>query len=446
MTSNLLSAREAIQAIHDGEITSQDLVRDCLDRIVEHDAIVGAWVHLDPDHALAQAREADERRSRGLPLGPLHGIPVGIKDIIDTKDMPTELGTPLHEGRQPAGDAAIVEKLREAGAVILGKTVTTEMAVSSPGKTTNPSDPSRTPGGSSSGSAAAVASYMVPLAVGTQTNGSVIRPASFCGVMGFKPSFGKISRHRVLLQSPLLDTIGVFARSLEDISLIADVLTEYDSRDRQMEPRARPAISRIMAEPPPAEPHLALVRSPVWSQAEETTKDAFRELVSVIEDRVDIVKLPASFNDAHEDHRRILEADLAKNFAKEYRGGKGKLSAALREMIERGQKVSAVDYNEAIERTGRLNEELSDLFLEYDAILTPAAPGEAPVGLESTGSPAFCTIWTLCGTPALNLPLLQGPHDMPLGVQLVGEKGDDGRLLRTANWLINILNEKKTDA
>lgn len=443
MTANFLSATEAIQAIHDGEITSQDLVRDCLARIVEFDGVVGAWAHLDPDHALAQAREADDRRSRGLPLGALHGIPVGIKDIIDTKDMPTELGTPLHAGREPAGDAAIVEKLREAGAVILGKTVTTELAVSSPGKTTNPSDPTRTPGGSSSGSAAAVASFMIPLAVGTQTNGSIIRPASFCGVMGFKPSFGKISRHRVLLQAPSLDTIGVFGRTLEDLSLIADVLMEYDSRDRLMEPRARPKISRVMAEDPPAEPHLAFVRSPVWDQAEESTKDAFRELIAVIEDRVDIVQLPAAFNDAHEAHRRILEADLAKNFAKDYSGGKGKLSAGLSDMIERGQNVLAVEYNEAIEQAGLLNEELSDLFLEYDAILTPAAPGEAPVGLESTGSPAFCTIWTLCGTPALNLPLLQGPDDMPLGVQLVGEKGDDGRLLRTAKWLINTLNDKK---
>lgn len=442
MTANFLSAREAIQAIHDGNITSQDLIKDCLERIVEFDGTVGAWIHLDPDHALKQAREADDQRSRGMPLGALHGIPVGIKDIIDTKDMPTEMGTPLHAGRQPAGDAAIVEKLREAGAVILGKTVTTELAVYSPGKTTNPSDPSRTPGGSSSGSAAAVASFMVPLSVGTQTNGSIIRPASFCGVMGFKPSFGRISRHRVLLQSPLLDTIGVFARTLEDVSLIADVLMEYDSRDKSMEPRARPKISRIMDEPPPAEPHLALVRSPVWDQAEENTKDAFRELVSVIEDRVDIVELPAAFGGAHEAHRRILEADLAKNFAKVYRDGKKKLSAVLCEMIERGQKIIAVEYNEAIDQMEELGEEMADLFLEYDAILTPSAPGEAPIGLESTGSPAFCTIWTLCGTPALNLPLLQGPNDMPVGVQLVGEKGDDGRLLRTAKWLINTLNEK----
>jgi Asp-tRNA(Asn)/Glu-tRNA(Gln) amidotransferase A subunit family amidase len=442
LTANFLSAREAIQAILDGEITSQDLIKDCLDRIVEFDGTVGAWIHLDPDHALEQAREADDQRSRGRPLGPLHGIPVGIKDIIDTKDMPTEMGTPLLGGREPAGDAAIVEKLREAGAVILGKTVTTELAVYSPGKTTNPSDPSRTPGGSSSGSAAAVASFMVPLSVGTQTNGSIIRPASFCGVMGFKPSFGRISRHRVLLQSPLLDTIGVFARTLEDVSLIADVLMEYDSRDKSMEPRARPKISHIMDEPPPAEPHLALVRSPVWDQAEDTTKDAFRELISVIGDRVDIVELPAVFAEAHEAHRRILEADLAKNFAKEYRDGKKKLSAVLCDMIKRGHKVSAVEYNEAIEQVGQLDEEMADLFLEYDAVLTPAAPGEAPIGLESTGSPAFCTIWTLCGTPALNLPLLQGPNEMPVGVQLVGEKGDDGRLLRTANWLINTLNEK----
>ena len=443
MTANFLSAEDALKAIQDGEITSRELVQDCLDRIGEHDETIGAWVHLDPEYALRQAEDADERRQQGDSLGPLHGIPVGIKDIIDTADMPTESGTPLHAGRTPGSDAAVVEKLREAGAVILGKTVTTELAVYSPGKTTNPHDASRTPGGSSSGSAAAVASFMVPLAVGTQTNGSVIRPASFCGVYGFKPTFGRISRHRMLAQSAVLDTVGVFGRTLADVSLIGDVLMEFDSRDKSMRPQARPSLSRHLADPPPMEPHLAFVRSPVWDQAEESSKNAHRELISAIEDSVDIVELATGFSDAHEIHRRILEPDLARSFAREYRDGKDKLSPVLCEMIERGQQVPAVEYNDAVEQVDQLNEVLDELFMEYDAILTPATPGEAPVGLDSTGSPAFCTIWTLCHTPALSLPLLQGPNNMPIGVQLVGAKGDDGRLFRTANWLLKALADEK---
>lgn len=443
MTANFLSAREAIQAIGEGEITSTEMVKDCLDRIVEHDETIGAWVHLDPEHALKQAGDADELREKGAPLGSLHGIPVGIKDIIDTGDLPTELGSPLYAGRTPAEDAFLVERLREAGAIIMGKTVTTELAVMSPGKTTNPHDSTRTPGGSSSGSAAAVASFMAPLAVGTQTNGSVIRPASFCGVYGFKPTFGRISRHRVLKQAPVLDTIGVFGRTLEDVALISDVLMAYDSRDSFMQPRARMRISRIMAEEPPMDPHFAFVRSPVWDVAEQSTKDAFRELISSVEDQVDVVELPSVFQGAHEDHRLIMEADLAKNYDWEYRDGKDKLSAILCEMIERGQSVKAVDYNNAVERIEEYNENLNEIFDEYDAILTPSAPGEAPVGLDTTGNPAFCTIWTLCGTPALSMPLLQGSNNMPIGVQIVGARGDDGRLFRNAKWLLKALEEEK---
>ncbi len=441
MTANFLSAREAIQAIRDGEITSQDLVKSCLDRIVEYDGTIRAWVHLDPDHALEQARAADEARERGFPLGALHGIPVGIKDIFDTADLPTEMGTPLHAGRTPSTDATVVEKLREAGAIILGKTVTSELGAAAPGKTTNPHDSTRTPGGSSSGSAAAVASFMVPLAVGTQAKGSVIQPASFCGIFGFKPTFGRISRYRVLTQSPVMDTVGVFGRTLEDVSLMGEVLMEFDSRDESMQPRARAALSKIMDAPPPMEPHLAFVRSPVWEQADESTKDAFRELVSVVSEQVDLVELPSGFSEAFEVHRQIFESDLARKFAGEYRDGKDKLSHDLCGMIERGQKVLAVQYNDAIERIEEFKENLAEVFLEYDAILTPSAPGEAPVGLESAGNPAFCTIWNLCGLPALSMPLLQGPANLPIGVQMVGAPGDDGRMLRTANWLLRALDE-----
>jgi Asp-tRNA(Asn)/Glu-tRNA(Gln) amidotransferase A subunit family amidase len=441
MDEAFLSAVEAADAVRKGEVSSQDLVRACLARIEEFEPAIGAWAHLDPDHALDQAKRADEYRMRGLAVGPLQGVPVGVKDIIDTADLPTENGTVLHAGRTPGEDAYLVTRLREAGAVILGKTVTTELAVYAPGKTTNPHDATRTPGGSSSGSAAAVAAFMTPLAVGSQTNGSVIRPASFCGVFGYKPTHGRISRHRVLAQSRLLDTLGVFARSLGDLALIAEVLMAYDDRDPDMRPLARPAISATLAEPPPIEPKFAFVRTPVWNLAEETTKDAFRELIEHLGERADIVDLSPAFDNALALHRLIHCADLAKSFARLYDDGKDKLSAGLVGMIEEGQKALAVDYNAAVDRIPALNDELDGIFEAYDAILTPSAPGEAPVGLDSTGDPAFSTIWTLCGVPALNLPLLQGPGGMPLGAQLVSHRGDDARLFRTARWLLESLEE-----
>jgi Asp-tRNA(Asn)/Glu-tRNA(Gln) amidotransferase A subunit family amidase len=342
----------------------------------------------------------------------------------------------LHAGRRPRQDATLVSLLRAAGAIILGKTVTTELAVYAPNKTRNPHDPEHTPGGSSSGSAAAVADGMVPLAIGTQTNGSVIRPASFCGVYGFKPSHGLISRTGVLAQSPPLDTVGVMAADLEGLALLAEPLMAFDAKDPASQPRARPQLREVLRAPPPVPPRLAFVRSPVWDQVAEDTKAGFAELVEALGERVEEMALSASFDDAIEIHRTIMEADLAKSFAREYETGSDKLSSRLREMIERGQEVRAVDYNRAVARTATLDAVLAEFFASYDAILTPAAPGEAPRGLGSTGSPVFCTIWTLCGVPAVTLPLLTGASGMPIGVQLVGEKGDDARLLRTASWLI----------
>lgn len=442
MEAYLLSAIEAVEATLEGTITSEELVQACLARINDLEESIGAWTHLDSEYALEQARNADEIRRKGLSLGPLHGIPIGIKDIIDTSDMPTENGTILHKGRTPSKDATLVALLREAGAIILGKTVTTELAVLSPGKTHNPHNPDHTPGGSSSGSAAAIAAGMVPLSVGTQTNGSVIRPASFCGVFGFKPTHGRISRHGVLTQSPALETIGVFGRSLEDLALIADTLMVYDQYDLEMQPCARLQISKIMAEEPPVDPHLAFVRTPAWNKVEEAAKDAFRELIDQINEHgefIDILELPKAFEDVYEVLRQIMEADLAKNFAKEYSDNKDQLSPLLCKMIERGQKVLATEYNIAIERITEYNELLNEIFDEYDAILTPSTTGEAPKGLESTGNPIFCTIWTLCGVPALNLPLLQGANTLPIGAQLVAQRGDDARLFRTARWLLKIL-------
>jgi Asp-tRNA(Asn)/Glu-tRNA(Gln) amidotransferase A subunit family amidase len=436
-----LSAVEATRLIRDGQLTSEDLVRACLKRIEQLEPAIEAWAHLDAEYALQQARNADAAQREGKALGPLHGVPVGVKDIFDTKDMPTEDGTVLHAGRQPLYDSKVVALMREAGAIILGKTVTTELAVYAPGKTHNPHDQNRTPGGSSSGSAAAVAAQMVPLAVGTQTNGSVIRPASYCGVCGFKPTHGLISRTGVLHQSWHLDQVGVFARSIEDVALLAEALMAFDEDDSDMRPRARPKLREAAMQEPPLPPDLAFAKTPAWDQADADTQGAFAELVEHLGDRIEEIELPQPFDHAATWHRTIMEADLARSFAREYDEGKDRLSKTLIEMIERGHSILATHYNHAVDQIAMLNELLEDVFTKYDAILTPATTGEAPMGLQSTGNPIFCTIWTFCGMPAITLPLLQGSNGMPMGVQLVAPRGDDARLLRTASWLTQVVKE-----
>ncbi len=440
-----LSAVEAARRLRDGALTSEQLVGACLERIEEAEPEVQAWAHLDPEHALEQARGLDAARQAGTARGPLHGIPVGVKDIFDTRDMPTENGTVLDEGRQPTRDCTVAGRLREAGAVIMGKTVTTELAVFTPGKTHNPHTPAHTPGGSSSGSAAAVASNMVPLAVGSQTNGSIIRPGAYCGVVGYKPTLGQISRHGVLAQSHHLDTVGVYGRTVEDVALIGDVLSAYDDRDPDMQPRSRPRLAETAVAEPPLDPILAFVKSPVWDQAEEDAKEAFAEIAEFLGEGCDEVELPEPFAKAVELHGTIMLGDFAKSFAGYYERGADQLSARLRGMIEEGQRVLAMDYNRAVDWVEVLNAGLDEVFERYDAILTPAATGEAPAGLESTGSPVFCTLWTYCGTPAVTLPLLAGANGLPIGVQLVGRRGDDARLLRTARWLARRVADENPD-
>jgi Asp-tRNA(Asn)/Glu-tRNA(Gln) amidotransferase A subunit family amidase len=426
-------AREAAAAIARGERTSERLVQTCLDTIAREEPGVGAWAFLDPEHALAQARAADAWRASGAALGPLHGVPVGVKDIFDTADMPTEHGTPLHAGRRPAEDATAVALLRAAGAVVLGKTVTTELAVFGPGKTRNPRDPRRTPGGSSSGSAAAVAAGMVPLAIGTQTNGSVIRPAAYCGVFGYKPSHGLISRRGVLRQCSHFDQVGVLARSVEDLALVAEPLMGFDPEDPAMRPRARPGLLAALDQPAP--PRLGFVRSPYWDRADADARAVFEEFRASLGARARDVELPPILAEAAALHRQILEPDLAVAFADEYARGADVLSPVLRTMIERGQRELAIDYIRAVERLPMLRRALSDALAGLDALVTPATTGEAPRGLESTGDPIFCTIWTVCGVPAVTVPLLRGAAGMPLGVQVVGAMLQDARTLRAARWL-----------
>jgi len=432
-----LSATAAATAIRSGELTSEALVRSCLDQLAELEESVAAWAFIDTGYALDQARRADAVLAQDGAIGPLHGVPIGIKDIIDTVDMPTECGTILHAGRQPDADATVVALLREAGAVIMGKTVTTELAVYTPGRTRNPRDTDRTPGGSSSGSAAAVAAGMVPLALGTQTNGSLIRPASYCGVYGYKPSHGRVSRHGVLHQSSALDHVGLLARNLQDAALLAEQLMVFDAQDKGMRPRARPALAQSLTRPRKDVPRLAFARTPVWEMADEAAKTVLLGFIESLADVVTEVKLPQAFAEALPSHKIIMESGLAFAYADLYERGRDQLSEPLREMIERGQAYTAGEYLRAHARADELKLELSAIFDEFDALLAPATTGEALLGLEDTGSPAFCSTWTLCGVPAISLPLLTGREGMPLGVQLVGRKDEDAKLFSTAAWLVD---------
>jgi Asp-tRNA(Asn)/Glu-tRNA(Gln) amidotransferase A subunit family amidase len=437
-----LCAAEAARLVRDGAISSEQLVEACLTRIEAVDERVQAWAFLDRDYALQQARSADELRLSGAPTGPLHGVPVGIKDIFDTADMPTEYGSAIHAGRTPSRDATAVALLRGAGAIILGKTVTTEFAYFAPGKTRNPHDPEHTPGGSSSGSAAAVGASMVPLAIGSQTNGSTIRPAAYCGVVGFKPTHGLVSRHRALVLSRTLDHVGLFGRSIDDVALLAESLAGYDELDRDTRPRARIPFSQVAAEEPPLPPMLALIKTPHWDRADEDTKEGFAELVEQLGAQVEEVELFPSAREAWQWHQTIMDVEMAHNLEREWTTSRNNLSAQLRALIERGREVRAVDYQHALSRIEPIRTSFVELFEQrYDAILTPAAPSAAPKGLESTGAPVFCTLWTLCGMPAISLPLLQSAAGLPIGVQLVGPRHGDARLLRTARWLAKRMAE-----
>lgn len=436
MGLNLLSLSEAAADIREGRMTSTELVAACLEHIETVEPQVQAWAFLDREYAMRQARAADDHRKHGKATGPLHGVPVGIKDIFDTADMPTEFGSPFWTGRTPRRDAAAVALLRAAGAVILGKTVTTEYAYFHPGKTRNPHDPARTPGGSSSGSAAAVAAHMVPGAIGSQTNGSVIRPAAFCGVVGFKPTHGLIPRSGALLLSRTLDHVGVFARTVEDAALLAEVLVGFDEEDPDTRPLARPPLSAVASSEPPLPPRFAFVRSPVWDRAEPATKAAFDELVRFLGDAASEVELGPSFDRAIDLHRIVMDVEMAHNLHRDYEKAGEQLSPTLRGLIERGRGILAVDYMRAVAAIDPLNRTLDAVFDEYDALLTPATRGEAPIGLDSTGDPVFCTTWTYLGTPAVTLPLMQSEAGLPLGIQLVGRRGNDARLLRTARWLV----------
>jgi len=434
-----LSALEARRRIADGALSAVELTAACLRRIATGEEAIQAWSSIDEGYAMNQAERLDAHRQTGRPLGSLHGLPVGIKDIIDTRDLPTENGCALDAGRRPGDDAWLVARLRAAGAVILGKTVTTECAYLAPAKTHNPHNLEHTPGGSSSGSAAAVASGMVPLAVGTQTGGSVIRPASYCGVVGFKPTFGLIPRSGVLRTSRRLDTVGTFGRTIEDVALLADVLAGYDAADPDTSPAAAPRILDIALSDPPVTPQLAFVKTPAWSGVEADCAEGFAELVAALGDHCDEVELPKIFSEGAAAHRRVMLAEIAHNLRHYYDRGSDCLAEETRSAIEEGRSISAVDYLSALDWRDPLYAGLDEVLDRYDAIVTPAVVGEAPAGFGSTGSAAFNVLWSFVGVPAVTLPLLTGANGLPIGVQLVGRRHADGRLLRTARWLVNTL-------
>ncbi len=410
--------RLPVQALLDGlrarEFSAEALTRDLLARIAALEPRVQAWAWLEPERALTAACLAGG--------GVLQGIPIGIKDIMHVRGMPTGMGSPVFAGAQPEENSAtVVQRLEAAGAFVLGKTVTAELAYFHPGATRNPWNPAHTPGGSSMGSAAGVACGMVPAALGTQTNGSVIRPAAFCGCVGYKPSSGLIPRDGMFEFSATLDQVGVFARTVADAALVASVLAE---RPMPVEPCARP-------------PRLAAVRTSAWPLAEEAQRVQFERDIRALREagaQVMEIELGDLFEQAHAMHRRIMYAEGARALGDLQARQRGELSVALNRLIDEGRQIPTAEYREALTYSKALRREFECFIEPYNAIITPPACGEAPATLENTGDPVFCTIWTLCGAPAISLPTGFGPNRLPLGLQAVGRTLADAALLGAAQW------------
>ncbi len=435
MTNIFSTANELVGKLKSGNISCVDLCKAYIERIEKFEKDVKAWVFFDKKLLLEKAAEKDEYRKSGKPLGPLHGLPIGIKDIIGTYDMPTECGTVLRKGISESSDAEVVNLLKISGAIIMGKTVTTELAYFDPGKTTNPHDKTRTPGGSSSGSAAAVAAYMTPLSLGTQTKGSVIRPASYCGVVGYKPSFGLISRSGILKQSSKLDQVGVFGKNVEDVALLAKSLIKKDLYDKDTVHFAADDMLEQCKKNLQFDPKFIFYKTSNWKNIDKVSQKAFEFLIKNFPKNIEVFDEPSYFKNIHKYHQIIHESDMANSYQKYYEKSKNRLGKKLLEAIERGLKYSAGEYNEAKDFMEQSYRSYSEVFEDYYGVITPSSTGVADKGLNSTGSPEFCTIWTYMGLPSISLPLLTGEDNLPLGVQLVGNKLDDLRFLSTANWL-----------
>ena len=430
-----LSTNELVAKMREGQISSVEVCKAYITRIDKFEKDVKAWNFFDKKILLEKAEEADEYRKSGKPLGLLHGLPIAVKDIFGTIDMPTECGTVFRKKMSASQDSEVVNLLKNAGAIIMGKTVTAELAFIHPGKTTNPHDYSRTPGGSSSGSAAAIASQMAPLSIGSQTGGSIIRPASYCGVVGYKPSYGLISRSGVLKTSEKLDTIGVFGKSVEDVALLAKTLIKKDIYDTSTVHFAADNMLEECKKGPIFEPKFIFYKTDNWKNIHKESKDAFDFFIKKFQKNIEVFETPSYFKDIPRYHQVIHETDLANNFQPYYKKDKKKLSKEMRDAIERGMKYSAFEYANAIDFMKQSYESYKEVFEDYHGVITPASSGVADKGLKSTGSADFQKIWTYLGLPAISLPLLTGENNLPLGVQLIGNKLDDLRFLGIANWL-----------
>lgn len=425
---NELDATEIVSKIAAGETTSEAVVRDCIARIAERDGVIKAWVNFDPDLALEEARALDRAPVRG----PLHGVPIGLKDTIDTFDRPTEMGSPLYRGHRPRADAACVALLRRAGAIILGKTATCEFAGSAPPETTNPHDAAHTPGGSSSGSAAAVADYMVPAALGTQTGGSILRPSSFCGVFGYKPTYNTINTMGTWPAAASIDTIGWLARSIDDVEMLTKVL-----RMQALQPPRRLS----------APPRIGVWRTDLWDTAQPETKAAVEEAANKLDKMgaaVRDVEMPDAFNGLHVVARSTIgfyERAACMAFAWDQK--REMLSPQMRRYIENGHKISREDYVAGLRRLDECRALLADVFAEFDVLLVPCVPGEAPKGLAATGDPSMQAIWTALHTPTMTLPTHRGPNNLPVGIQLVAQRYEDDHLFACARWVWSAIGKKE---
>ena len=415
-----LAATDLVRLIEGRELTAEAVVASCLERIAEREPVVRAWSHLAGEAALAKARERDKAGQKTL----LNGVPFGLKDIFDTADMPTTYGSPIYVGWRPASDASAASLPRAAGGILLGKTVTTEFANAHPGPTTNPHDPGFSPGGSSSGSAAAVADFMVPLAIGTQTGGSVIRPAAYCGVVGFKPSFGLFPPAGMRINTEALDTVGIMARWVGDIALFRAAMMAI--------PYVPPAM-------PETAPRLGLCRGPHWDEAQpegrailEAAADRLSSAGAAIHD----TELPAECAEGDERQTTIGSFEGLRNHMPELYRHEALLSNRLRETkIARGRELSLATFRKACRGAEKARAAVREWAGGFDAILTLPAPGQAPRGLASTGSAVFNALWTQLWMPCLTLPAGHGPDGLPVGVQLVGCRHDDARLLEVGLWV-----------
>ena len=430
-----LSVHELVKQVKDAKLTSVEICQSYIERINKFEKDIKAWAHFDKKLLLEKAEEADNYRKSGKPTGPLHGIPVALKDIIGTHDMPTECGTVLRKGKTQSQNAKIVDFLKSAGAIIMGKTATSELAFLGPPATRNPHDYNRTPGGSSSGSAAVIAAHMAPLSIGSQTGGSVIRPASYCGVVGYKPSYGLISRNGVLRTSYALDHIGVFGKTVEDVALLAKVLIKKDSYDPATVHYSTEDMLDVCRKKPLFEPKFIFYKTDSWKKVDKKSRESFEFFIKAFKKNIEVFDTPSYFKDINKYHQIIHETDLANNFQNYYKKSKNKLSKEMQLAISRGMKYSSKEYAEAIDFMKRSYESYSEVFEDYHGVLSPCSTGVADKGLKSTGSADFNKFWSFMGVPAIALPLLQGENNLPLGVQLIGDKYDDLRFLGIARWL-----------